>query len=177
MTEIWTPIKGYEGLYEVSTHGRVRSLDYLHTGQTKVLSLCKDRGGYLFVNLHKKGKRKSYLVHRLVAEAFLTNWFDDIEVNHIDEDKTNNHIDNLEWCDHKYNCNHGTRNDRLVEKLTNGKLSKIVLQFSKTRELIKEWSSAKEAERNGFNQGAVSACCRGERQTHKGYIWKYKEVV
>lgn len=174
MNEIWVPIKGYEGLYEVSNFGRVRSLNYRHTGQTNVLSPGENKRGYLKVNLWKMGKNNIYSVHRLVAEAFLPNWFDDPVVNHIDENPSNNNVENLEWCSQQYNTNHGTRNERISEKMTNGKLSKKVLQFSKTGELIKEWPSTKEVGRNGFQQTKVAACCRGERKSHKGFIWRYK---
>lgn len=172
--EIWCPIEGYEGLYEVSNLGNVRSLNYRQTGQTKILKTVKERYGYLLVNLSKNGKTKSFKVHRLVAEAFLPNWFDCPQINHIDEDKANNHIDNLEWCDAKYNSNHGTRNERIFRKTTNGKLSKPVLQYTKSGEFVKEYPSAHEAERNGYNNSNVISCCRGKYKTYKGYIWKYK---
>ena len=120
MIEEWRPVVGYEGLYEVSNLGRVRSVDgyvkskgesyRLHKG--KVLSPAKDTIGYLFVILHCNGKCKTIRIHRLVAQAFLLNPDNLTEVNHKDEDKTNNSVDNLEWCDHKYNMNFGTRNIR-----------------------------------------------------------------
>lgn len=182
--EIWKQIEGYEGLYEVSNFGRVMSLDYNHTGCTMVLSPLKVGGGYLSVVLYKNGKRKMFKIHRLVAQAFIPNLFDYGEVNHIDENKHNNFCGtpenyfndgNLEWCDRKYNCNFGTRNERLVEKLTNGKLSKHVLQLTKNGELVREWPSTMEVGRNGFNQSAVVSCCLGNRKSHKGFIWKYKK--
>ena len=113
--EEWRPVVGYEGLYEVSNTGRVRSLDRytkyrcsyrLHKG--KVLSPAIKDNGYLIVRLQKR----MFYVHRLVAEAFIENPDNLPEVNHLDEDKTNNRVDNLEWCDHKYNMNYGTRNIR-----------------------------------------------------------------
>ncbi len=170
--EIWIDIKGYEGLYQVSNLGRVRSLNYLHTGQTRLLSLCKDKDGYLYVTLCKKGKRNNHKVHRLVANAFLPNWFDEPEVNHCDENKNNNNVDNLEWCDRKYNANYGTATYRSA-KLRSTK----VLQFTKNGELVKEWSSLREADRNGYKHSNVGLCCRGVYKQYKGYIWKYKEVV
>ncbi len=169
--EIWLPVKGFEGLYEVSSFGRVRSLNYKNTGQTKVLSSFENKHGYLQVVLWKKGKEKLFRIHRLVAEAFIPNLFGYPQVNHIDEDKTNNHIDNLEWCDNKYNSNHGTRNKRIAKKL-----SKPVLQFTKTGEFVKEWSSTNEAGRNGFTQVSIASCCRGKLKSHKGFIWQYKEI-
>lgn len=170
--EIWLDIKGYEGLYQVSNHGRVRSLNYWKTGKVKILSPSKDKDGYFQVVLCKNGKRKGYRVHRLVAEAFVPNWFNDPQINHIDENKENNNVDNLEWCDCKYNINYGKHNDRVSESK-----SKPVLQFTKTGEFVREWSSTMEVGRNGFTQQQVSNCCNGIRQSHKGYIWKFKEVV
>ena len=123
--EIWRPIEGYEGLYEVSSYGRVRSLDRYVKGKSesyrlhkgKVLSPAKDRYGYLFLVL--QGRRFS--IHRLVAEAFISNPGNLPQVNHKDEDKTNNMVDNLEWCDAKYNLNYGTRKDKVREsKLKSG---------------------------------------------------------
>lgn len=177
MKEIWLPVSGYEGLYEVSNFGRVKSLGNDNSRKTKILIPCEEVGGYLKVCLCKNGKGKTFRIHRIVAEAFLPNWCDFQQVNHIDEDKTNNHVNNLEWCDRKYNINHGTRNERVAEKNTNGKLSKIVLQLTKTGELVREWPSTQEAERNGFNHGHIVSCCSGKLKSYKGYIWKYKEVV
>lgn len=175
--EIWKDIEGYEGLYQVSTHGMVRSMNYRLTGRTVVLNPVETTYGYLKVRLYKNRKGKTFLVHRLVAKAFIPNWFDDPCVNHIDEDKTNNNVDNLEWCSVEYNDNYGTRNKRVSEKLTNGKLSKPVLQLTKTGELVREYTSAREAGRNGYYQPNVSACCSGKLKSYKGFIWKYKEVV
>ena len=121
--EIWRPVVGYEGLYEVSSYGRVRSLDRyvkcdyesyrLHKG--KVLSPAKDRYGYLYVVLSCNGKHKTITVHRLVAQAFIPNPDDLPIINHKDEDKLNNCVENLEWCTAKYNMNYGTRNIRIRE--------------------------------------------------------------
>lgn len=169
MKEIWIPVKGYEGLYEVSSFGRVRSLGNDKTKKTKILSIFSNKYGYFNIMLWKNGKRKCYKVHRLVAEAFIPNWFDYPQVNHIDEDKTNNRVDNLEWCDCKYNNNYGTHNEKIIKSN-----SKPILQFTKSGGFVREWFSATEVGRNGFQQSCVVRCCRGERQSHKGFIWKYK---
>lgn len=174
MSEIWLPVVGYEGRYEVSNLGNVKSLNYENKGYVKLLKPGVIKKGYLYVYLTKNGKEKRFFIHRLVAEAFIPNWFDDPQVNHIDEDKTNNNVDNLEWCDCKYNNNHGTRNNRISEKNTNGKKSKPVIQYTKTGEFVKEWPSIMEADRNGFHHSVITKCCRGERQSHKGFIWRYK---
>ena len=119
--EIWRPVVGYEGLYEVSSYGRVRSLDRyvkscyeayrLHKG--KVLSPGKDKDGYLFVNLYCNGKVHKRFAHRLAAQAFISNPDNLPMVNHKDEDKTNNSVENLEWCNAKYNNTYGTRQNNV----------------------------------------------------------------
>ena len=176
-TEIWkTAIVNGEPWenYQVSNFGQILSLSYNKTGKPKLLKTCKDKYGYLRVGLYKNGKRKLFQIHRLVAETFISNPDNLPQVNHKDENKENNFVGtpendykdgNLEYCTSEYNSNYGTRNE---------KLSKIVLQFSKTGEFIREWKSTHDCGRNGFNHRHVSDCCRGERKTHKGYIWKYK---
>lgn len=113
MKEIWKDIKGYEGRYQVSNLGNVKSLNYSHTGKEKTMKLCKDKSGYLNVKLFIDGKHKIYKVHRLVAEAFIPNLKNEPQVNHIDENKSNNNVYNLEWCTARYNSNFGTRKERL----------------------------------------------------------------
>lgn len=154
MSEEWRPVVGYEGLYEVSNTGQVRSLDMyvkcrygnyrLHKG--KVLSPVKDKKGYLKVVLCCNGKCKTIKVHRLIAQAFLLNPDNLPQVNHKDEDKTNNCVENLEWCTAKYNNNYGTRKDKVRETaIKNGYctgLSKeeyIKEYREKNREKIREY--------------------------------------
>lgn len=164
--EQWKDIKGYEG-YQVSDWGRVKNLKF---GRERILKGRKARG-YLYVGLYQDGKQVIKKVHRLVAEAFLENPQNLPQVNHKDEDKTNNSVENLEWCDSKYNNNYGTANQRRTEKL-----SRRVDQIDMiTSEVIHQWKSTRECGRNGFNQSAVGKCARGERKTHKGFIWKYHE--
>ena len=123
MIEEWRPIEGYEGLYEVSNTGRVRSVDryvvdslgHRKFYKGKVLIPVKSNLGYLLVSLCCNGKHKMFLVHRLTAQAFLPNPDNLPEVNHLDEDKTNNRVDNLEFCDRSYNINYGSRNIRVKE--------------------------------------------------------------
>lgn len=110
--EIWRPIEGYEGLYEVSSYGRVRSLDRYdrmnHFRKGRIMKQSYNGNGYLTVDLCLNGKVKKYLGHRLVAQVFIKNPCNLPQINHIDEDKSNNRVENLEWCDAKYNTNYGT---------------------------------------------------------------------
>ena len=131
--------------------------------------------GYYYVCLSKNGIVKNYFVHRLVAEVFLPNPDNLPCVNHKDEDKSNNNVDNLEWCTHEYNINYGTRNKRIGKSNTNGKRSKPVLQYTLDGQFVKEWSSIMECKRNGYNHGHIIECCRKNRKTHKGFIWRYKD--
>ena len=141
--EIWKDIPGYEGLYQVSNFGRVKSLrrPYGNNGgiqwtKERILSPGKDKDGYLQVNLHCNGKQHQRKVHRLVAQAFLPNMDNLPMVNHKDEDKTNNNVDNLEWCDQKYNINYGGCIDRAIEtRLKNGFIKRTYPQL---RNLLKE---------------------------------------
>lgn len=155
--EEWRPIQGFEGLYEVSDWGRVKSLKF---GKEKMLKGGKDKDGYLLVQLCQDGKRVMKKVHRLVAEAFLPNPNNLPQVNHKDECKTNNNVLNLEFCDSKYNNNYS--------------LSKCVDQIdASTGEVVRQWESTAECGRNGFLSGMVSKCALGKYKQYKGFIWKY----
>lgn len=133
MTEIWKSVKGYEELYEVSNLGNVRSLDRViksrHNGTTirkgrVLIPFYEEKKGYYQVRLSKNGKNKTFRIHRLVALAFLENPFNCTDVNHKDEVKTNNKVDNLEWCTRKYNNNYGTKRERTRKSMmgnTNGR--------------------------------------------------------
>lgn len=172
--EYWKPVVGYETSDEISNMGRMRIINYRNTGKYKLRKLTIHSKGYFTVHLTKNSITKLYQVHRLVAEAFIPNPQNLPCVNHKDENKLNNNVDNLEWCTNKYNINYGTRNKRISKKMTNGKLSKPVIQYDLNGNFIKEWPSAHECGRNGFNDSSVSACCRGKLKTHRGFIWKYK---
>lgn len=172
---IWLPVIGYERLYEVSSDGRVRSLNYRGTkGKVEEINqeLCK---GYLQVKLYKEKVRQGEYVHRLVSKAFISNPNNLPQVNHIDEDKTNNKVSNLEWSSVKDNSNHGTRNQRRSAKLLNGVLSKSVIALDPlTGEVKHTFPSVMEAERVGFVRSNIRACCKGIRKSHKGLHWKYE---
>ena len=178
--EIWKSVEGYEGLYEVSNCGNVRSLDRIVTHSDgknyslkgKMLKMGYCGSGYLHFILHKNGKTENKYLHRLVAETFLPNPNNLPEVNHKDENKANNCANNLEWCSHLYNMRYGTRNKRDAEKK-----SKTVLKIDiNTNEVIEEYQSAKEASRQThLSQGHISACCRGEQRHYKGFKWRYQD--
>lgn len=173
--ENWRPVVGYEGLYEVSDLGNVRSLK-----RNKVLSPILDKDGYYIVNLHKDGKQKTYKIHRLVAEAFIPNPDNKPQINHKSEIKTQNTVwvnedgtidldkSNLEWTTAKENTNWGTGIERCHQKRC-----KQIKQMDLENHVIKIWPSVNEAGRNGFNIGNISACCLGKRKTTGGYQWSY----
>ena len=152
-------VVGYEGLYAVTSCGKVYSYR-----NKRFLTPWVNSKGYLMVNLCKDGKVKKYLIHRLVAEAYLPNPENLPQINHKDENKTNNCLQNLEWCDAKYNTNYGTRNE---------KIKKPILQLSLDGELIREWNSATDVGKE-VRKG-ISKCLRGKSKSSYGYIWKYKE--
>lgn len=169
--EIWLSIEGYEN-YQVSNLGRVKSLRNRYgTYREKILKQGKMKNGYLCVKLCKEGKMKICYVHRLVANAFIPNPNGYRCVNHKDEDKTNNRVDNLEWCTQKYNVNYKNAIQRRAEKQ-----SKQVYQYDKNRTLVAIYPSVAECGRQGFNFGHIAACCRGKLKHYKGYIWSYTEI-
>ena len=171
--ETWKNIKGYEGLYQVSDQGRVKSLERKDSwGRTiteRILKPAPASNGYLVVTLYAGGKPTVRKVHRLVCQAFHQNQDNKPQVNHINEDKTDNRACNLEWCTAKENCNHGSRNIRRAKTQ-----SKPVGQYTLDGELIKVWQSTSEAERQaGFACSNISSVANGKRKTHKGFIWRY----
>lgn len=184
MREEYRDIKGYEGKYQISNKGNVKSLERtVKSGKgyrvTKeiILKPKKNISGYLYVGLWKDGKVKRHLIHRLVAEAFLENTNNLPEVNHISEDKENNCVENLEWVSHEYNVNYGTRNRRIAEANTNHpKMSKPVIAISKESGLILEYPSTHEASRQTRTaQQSIVECCKGRLKSSGGYYWMYKD--
>ena len=156
-------IKGYEGLYAVTSCGKVWSYK-----SKMFLKPWVSRNGYFMVNLHKDKKIKHCYIHRLVAMAYLPNPENLPQVNHKDENKTNNCLQNLEWCDASYNINYGTHNEKVSNSL------KIpILQYDLDGNFIREWPSAtdvgKEVQRH------ICECLKGKQKTAYGYIWKYKD--
>lgn len=178
--EIWKDIEGYEGLYQISSYGRVKSLKrYIRKKHSNefLLSEVNDDKGYLMVHLRKPSSSKHIRIHRLVAQAFIPNPNNLPQVNHKDEDKTNNRVDNLEWCDAKYNLSYGTRQKREIKTQQQTHPScKPVLQFTKDGDFIKKFISTKEVERNlNISCGGISLCCRDKLETSGGYKWGYAE--
>ena len=179
--EIWIDIKGYEGLYEVSNLGRVKSKDrrvrvfqksaFYRNLKGKVLAPSRTIG-YEKVNLNKEGRIEHKIVHRLVAEAFIPNENNLPIVNHKDESRSNNHVDNLEWCTHKYNITYGTAPSRKDKKLSLPVVGTHVLTGEKIT-----FPSMSEAGRNGFVQSAISLCCHGKKKEHRDYSWKLQKNI
>ena len=167
--EIWKSVIGYERLYKVSNLGKVKSMNYKHTGLSKILTPIKTHNGYLQVKLYRYGKMSREYVHRIVASAFIPNFETKPQVNHKNENKSDNRVENLEWVTSKENLNYGTR----VKRAAKSK-SKSVLQFSIDGKLLNTWESARLAARTlGYNQGNISQCCVGIFKTMYGYKWKY----
>lgn len=170
--EEWRPIAGYDGLYEVSNLGRVKSLGNGKSNNSKerILKPIDNGHGYLRVPLYKDGVNKLYMIHRLVAQVFCENPHGYLEVNHISEDKTDNRACNLEWVTHKYNTNYGTRNKRVAEKT-----SKPIFGIDKVSGLIVEFPSSQEASRAlGIAQSNITKCCKGKLKSAGGFQWFYQ---
>ena len=169
--EIWKDIIGYEGKYQVSNKGNVKSLNYNKTKRSKILRPSKDKGGYYRVALCKNGKAKPVYIHFLVATAFNKKYesTETLIVNHIDETRTNNNSDNLEWCTYSQNINHGTCKDRMSK---NSSIPVIQVDFNLN--LIDIFKSAKDASICGdYIKTSISSCCLGKYKEHRGYRWYF----
>lgn len=178
MMEVWKDIKNFEGMYQISNMGNVRSLNRVtyNKNGTKVNRVGKikkqtiDNLGYFHVRLSKDSQTKTFRIHQLVAQAFIDNPNNYRCINHIDEDKTNNSIENLEWCSSKYNLEYSGN----TKKACNSN-KKQVLQYDLKGNLIKEWESLKSIELElKYSHSAVGQCCRGNTKSSHGYVWKYK---
>ena len=177
INEVWKPVRGYFNLYEVSNFGRVRSLGNGKTYKTgRVLSPFKAHNGYLRVELWKDEKRKTYRLHRLVWEAFNGPIPKGMQVNHINEDKTDNRLANLNLMTCKENINYGTGIQRAAKSRR-----KMVEQYTLDGVHFMTWFSVKGVEEElgylGYSASAISACCNGKLKSHKGYIWKHEEPI
>lgn len=193
MKEVWQPVKDYEGLYEVSSLGRIRSLNHAVIDSCgkkqhfkgRLLKPCCTSGNYLIVTLHKGSQKKNFLVHRLVASAFVPNPHNYPQINHKDENKHNNKISNLEWCTAHYNNFYGSHMRRAIvtrRSNVNWKRSivknaearkKTVIQCNMNGQTLKVWPSLSEVEKKlKINRSNISACCHGRRENAGGYVWK-----
>ena len=191
--EIWKPIKDYEGLYEVSNLGRVKSLErkVAHpivkekTIKEKLLKYNTDKNGYLYVTLYKDGKSKSLKIHRLVAIAFISNPDNKPDIDHINTNKADNRVDNLRWVTKEENMNNpltkekqkintsGERHYKYGKRGSECKDSIRVVQLTLNGELVKIWDSIRMVNDYGFQDGSACRCCKGKFKQHKGFKWMY----
>lgn len=149
-------IKGYEGLYAVTSCGKVWSYR-----SQKFLKSNINRGGYEYVVLSVGDERKTLTIHKLVAEAYIPNPLGLPQINHKDEDKTHNYLNNLEWCDAAYNMNYGSRTEKTQKKIYCVELDRT---FNGLREAARELN---------LHHNLISRCCQGKQKTTGGYHWRY----
>ena len=183
--EIWKDIEGYENLYQISNFGRIKSLSgFFHdeyVEREKILnSTTISNAGYQSVQLQKNGEGKRFLVHRLVAQAFIPNPHNLPQINHKDENVHNNYFANLEWCDNNYNLNYGTHNKNMSKTL-----SKRINQYSLDGQLIKSWDTINDAStelkcskafiRELCTTGTARKCYRHKFDNLYNYIWRYSD--
>ncbi len=175
MIEIWKPIRGYEG-YEVSNLGRIKSLNYNHTGCEKILKPVNDGKGYLKVFLFKNGKRKNFQIHRLVAQTFIPNPDNKPCVNHIDCNPSNNCINNLEWCTYKENTQYALELGRM-KCIENGKKrSKPLIAINLTTGEKLVFNSQIEASRQlNLSDSNINKVLKGKLKRTGNYTFKYAE--
>lgn len=172
--EVWQDIEGYEGYYKVSNYGRVKNAERkvwngrgYYTIKETVKSPSLNRG-YLQIKLSKNNTDKMYLVHRLVADTFISNFSNFPCINHKDENKENNRVENLEWCTVEYNNRYNGRYDRVSKKMGN------IVQQIKDGKVVKEYQSCRQAARElNIHPCHIAECARGIRSSYGGYAWKY----
>lgn len=199
--EIWKDIIGYEGLYQVSNMGRVKSLEkkccrdnYNRVIDEFIKKTQISKKGYINVSLTKNKNKKTFKVHRLVAQAFIPNPNNYPQVNHLNEDKTDNRVENLEWCTQEQNINYGVRNEKASKGISialkgkkksqehRDKLSQVkskpIVQIDKSGLIIGVYDSARQASKElGINRGNICGCCNGRYKSAGGYQWKYLEEL
>lgn len=183
MEEIWKDVEGYEDQYRVSNTGKIMSIRDRGKQRNLLLKPNTDKLGYQRIVLYKNGKRNDLLIHRIVALNFIEKIPYKDCVNHIDENKQNNNVNNLEWCDHRENNTHGTRIKRAFEtvkhseKWKQGIRNRVIKTRTsvtgvnlKTGETVK-FNSMNDSASEGFSPGSISQCLSGKLKTHKGYKW------
>ena len=178
--EVWKDVVGCDGFYRVSNTGKVLSVDWNRTGKPKELRPF-DNGGYRRGSVYVNGVRKHFLVHRLVAEAFIENPGNLPCVNHVDGDKSNNCVSNLEWVSVQENVHHaiknGLRPPNVVCKRKRGRenpLCKPVFQYDKDGHLIKRWETSFDIEAAlGYDRKVIIACCGGHKPSYRGFVWRH----
>lgn len=164
--ELWASVKEYPN-YQVSHKGNIRSLNYNRTGVVKNMIPKPDKWGYLICVLRNKNGKKTLHIHRLISDVFIPNPNRLSQINHIDGDKNNNSINNLEWCSQSYNMNHAYKNFLNPRQ-------KGVVQKNSNGNVLNVFRSAHEASRvTGINRGNISNCCIGNTSHAGGYIWEY----
>lgn len=174
MEEIWKDVVGYEGLYQVSNTGKVRSLNYRAVkNRVHELTPKTNNSGRLWVELFKDGIARQHLIHRIVGNAFIPNPYKFEEINHKDENPKNNNVNNLEWCTREYNVRY--YNERHPIGNRNGKLKKLAInQISGDGTIIRQWNNAREVfVQTGMSASSITDCCRGKRKTAYGFKWQY----
>ena len=184
--EVWKDIPDYEGLYQVSNLGRIKSLKRkVHAGRNRIrwqyeriLSNNKTNGnGYKVVSLNKNSRGKNKYIHRLVAESFIPNPNNYKYINHKDENKANNKVDNLEWCTAEYNNTYNNKHIRALETRMKKHIGcRKILQLNENEEIIKEYFSISQASKEmKVSNQAISDCLRGIQKHSAGYKWKYAD--
>lgn len=178
--EEWKDIAGYDGLYQVSSFGNVKSLNWRGTKTEKVMVPKHHNRGYLQIELAKDGKCKTFLIHRLVAQAFIDNPSNFPEVNHKDENKANNNLSNLEWCGRTENVHYSrdlhkddatTKIRRLSVPVKN---TRRILQMNRDGSSVKLWDNLVSIKHSHkWVESSIKECCEGKRKSAYGYIWCY----
>lgn len=187
--EIWKDIPEYEGLYQASSLGNIRSIDRIiydknlkrsRNFKGKILKQNIRNDGYLFVNLSKNGINKVVKIHRIIAKTFIKNNNNYKCINHINGNKQDNNINNLEWCTYSHNIKEAYRlglKKSISIKGGKNKCSKIVNQYDLDNNFIKKWYCIKDASKKlKIKDSNISLCCKGKRNKAGGYIWKYEEI-
>lgn len=175
MEEVWRDIKGFENKYQVSNLGKVKSLNYFGGSNEQILKQKTNPNGYMYVSLWKNNKESQLRVHRLVAEAFIPNPDNKVQVDHINCNRIDNRVENLRWCTRSENMRNPLTLKKLIGK--NAPSARSVLQFSEDGYLVKRWFCMRDAEQVlGIKAQHISRCCRGERKSAGGYVWKYFDI-